>query len=1518
MRGFLRFQFVGKLIEPVLVNAWFEAESVGFHAEAGGAARFRASSQAKAQRLVHHRFHALAGTLHCPLKQALDIRFDCKCCSHVGILMTSNIDVKMATDAKVGIARARAVDRECSTWHCRTMHESFAGPWGRLSAPARLLAQTYGVIAPYAMGAKQVQHLMAQANVRLAKHPLGLERVRRCNSELIRAGIAARRFNEGVEAMPQWSLALTRAAHEAGNLRPLLAAAMEHFRYYPDAEEGREMRLRCYLVAGELTRLEKMVTRQELPPDVWWFLAAPFAADLIDTLPAALRTHALRGCLEFVIDTAAPADALIEACAAAEVDRTALAAEVAFVRVLQGRLDSAEAALEDLPPDLRAQKPARTGLASIRALIAVVRGDDGEAQRRIEEALALERAGTRKRLVFPDCRAFALSLLGLVRSDTPAAAELLDQVFRGAKRTQAEWPAELGFVSAASAVKSGCRVFIPQRFQYSGIGALMDGLLACWADDFPDDWQEQMAPLLHYRERAAANGFLWISAECSEVLRRAGERAGGGGGEGAAGSETQHTLLGTATLATLAAPMPQWEFSLKGIERLAREAGSDAARKRKAAAPARRRLAWILNDDGYDIQAYPREQRQQKNGKWTKGRKMSLQRLVQNSGKMDFLLPQDLEAAGSASIASQWRGWDKAIDEEGIHALAGHPHVFDESGQPIEIARREPELSVSENEGGAIKVTVQPYAEDVGDAYRSYFIAWPTNRRCEVTRFTDKHVRLFALIPEEGLQLPTEARPRLLSAVSALAGEVRVQSDAAGETEAALRVDADPAPCVRLEPFEDGLSIAVVAEPIRGSGIFFEPGKGAATVFGRRSGQSVQAQRDLAAEMTALNRLLEQCSRLAPPPTELEPLMLTDSADCLELLEALEGAEARCIWPKGEPFRIVARVSAPSLTLALKSAGEWLQASGKLACDKERALDLKQLFKLLEASPGARFVQLGKGEFLALSRAFRRQLDDLASLSAPAAKGAVKFHSLAALALRSLMEEADLTADQGWRDLCTNVEAAKSFEPKLPSTLQAELRPYQVEGYRWLARLARWGAGACLADDMGLGKTVQALALLLTRAPDGPALVVVPTSVVTNWVDETRRFAPTLNVTVCAGAAEHRARLVEEPGPFDLFITTYGLLHNDIDFLGGIRWRSVVLDEAQAIKNPATKRAQAARRLSADFRFVTTGTPIQNNLMDLYSLFSFINPGLLGSAQQFRRNFGGGFENSGGDAGANARLRCLIAPFVLRRLKSQVLDDLPERTEIVLHVKMSTEEATLYEALRQRAVEDLESGGETGPDLGEGARRVQVLAHLTRLRLACCNPRLVLDGFHDGVRGGEQPLRSSKLEAFAGVLSELVQNRHKVLVFSQFVKHLKLIEEHLVEIGVAYQYLDGSTPAKVRAERINAFQAGHGDVFLISLRAGGVGLNLTAADYVIHLDPWWNPAVEDQASDRAHRIGQTRPVTIYRLVTEGTIEEQIVDLHHRKRDLAGRLLQGADSAARLTAEELLALLKQPLETRGKS
>ena len=319
--------------------------------------------------------------------------------------------------------------------------------------------------------------------------------------------------------------------------------------------------------------------------------------------------------------------------------------------------------------------------------------------------------------------------------------------------------------------------------------------------------------------------------------------------------------------------------------------------------------------------------------------------------------------------------------------------------------------------------------------------------------------------------------------------------------------------------------------------------------------------------------------------------------------------------------------------------------------------------------------------------------------------------------------------------------------------------------------------------------------------------------------------------------------------------------------------------------------------LTGAFKMVATGTPIENHLGELWNVFRFINPGLLGSLKQFNVKFAAPIEK-GQDKKARGRLRKLIQPFILRRTKNQVLEELPSRTEIVIKVELSPEEASLYEALRRSALENL-AGIDTVE--GKGEAHLKILAEIMRLRRACCNPRLVLP---------ESRIASSKLAAFAEILEELRENRHKALVFSQFVGHLEIIREYVEKLGVPYQYLDGSTPARERKERVDAFQSGDGELFLISLKAGGVGLNLTAADYVIHMDPWWNPAVEDQASDRAHRIGQKRPVTIYRLVAKGTIEEKIVGLHQLKRGLADSLLEESDVSGKVSAEELLTLLRE--------
>jgi SNF2 family DNA or RNA helicase len=325
----------------------------------------------------------------------------------------------------------------------------------------------------------------------------------------------------------------------------------------------------------------------------------------------------------------------------------------------------------------------------------------------------------------------------------------------------------------------------------------------------------------------------------------------------------------------------------------------------------------------------------------------------------------------------------------------------------------------------------------------------------------------------------------------------------------------------------------------------------------------------------------------------------------------------------------------------------------------------------------------------------------------------------------------------------------------------------------------------------------------------------------------------------------------------------------------------------------ATKRFKAAIRLNGKNKIVTSGTPIENNLGELWSVFRFINPGLLGSISQFNKRFAGPIEKNS-DVQAQKQLKKIVSPFILRRLKTQVLDELPSRTEVNLQVQLSDEEKTLYESYRRAALDHI-----TKSSSPKHQRHIKILAEIMKLRRLCCNPSLIAP---------ELNLASSKLTVFDSILTDLLDGGHKVLVFSQFVDHLKIIRNHIESRRIEYQYLDGSTSTAQRRIRVNAFQAGEGEVFLISLRAGGLGLNLTAANYVIHMDPWWNPAVEDQASDRVHRIGQNLPVTIYRLITQDTIEEKIVQLHQHKRELAENLLKGTEFSNKISSDELIAIL----------
>ncbi len=424
---------------------------------------------------------------------------------------------------------------------------------------------------------------------------------------------------------------------------------------------------------------------------------------------------------------------------------------------------------------------------------------------------------------------------------------------------------------------------------------------------------------------------------------------------------------------------------------------------------------------------------------------------------------------------------------------------------------------------------------------------------------------------------------------------------------------------------------------------------------------------------------------------------------------------------------------------------------------------------------------------------------------------------------------------------------------------------------------------------------MQTLALLVHRAALGPALVIAPISVTPGWISEAARFAPGLRVLPYRGA--NREALLVDAKPGDLFVAGYGVVTRDADALAGVRFATLVLDEAHSIKNVATRRARAVGRLQADFRVALTGTPVENHLAELWSLFRVISPGLLGTWPQFRERFAAPIERDQ-SAERHAVLGRVLRPFILRRTKESVLPELPPLIELNRLVSLSAAERELYETARLAAANAI-TATQTPNE------RFAVLGWLTRLRRLSCHPRL----FHDAWTGA-----SSKLDAFMAVVDELRATGHRALVFSQFTDHLALVKEALVARGISTIYLDGSMSIDERARAVESFQGGDGDLFLISLKAGGTGLNLTAADHVIHLDPWWNPAVEDQATDRAHRIGQSRPVTVIRLIAQGTIEEAVLALHAEKRDLAERLLEGTDAVGRLSAEDLVELVRRSTMT----
>ncbi len=981
--------------------------------------------------------------------------------------------------------------------------------------------------------------------------------------------------------------------------------------------------------------------------------------------------------------------------------------------------------------------------------------------------------------------------------------------------------------------------------------------------------------LIKYNKQAEKFGWLWYARVSDGLIEN---------------KKAQSLPKDFLDLTSLFKPVEPWKVALKALREV-----SNPVDEKTDNTEAEFRMVWGIYYRSQQCMIFPREQKQNKRG-WTKGRPIALQKLHDNPEQYSYLTAQDQRICQCITAETE-RNYSRYPSTSYEFSIAralkmamGHSLLFwsNEVGSiddltPIELTVAEPVLEILQKKTGLL-LTLVPWVAE----HNTLSFTNPSHYKLTLVEFNLQHREIAKILGKEGLKIPKSAKQEVLDSISSIAPLLTVHSDIGGAGAVdAKKVTAQTRPVFHLEPAGIGLKLACYVQPFGDDGPLFHPGVGANSVFAEIKGKSVQTQRFLKKERQAFDEVVDQCPLLMGT-TDWE-WNLEDPEDALGTLLQLQNLADSVLltWPKGKKIQLGRAADLGQMQVSIKKQQDWFSIQGELQHGDNEVIEMMQLLQLLEQSSG-RFLRLGENQFITLTQELRKRLDDLHQYSDD-----LRFHKLATQAIETLTDGMQVKQSKPWKDQLNKISSASDLITPVPSTFQAQLRDYQHEGFQWLSRLAHLGAGACLADDMGLGKTIQALAMLVHRAAQGPALILAPSSVLLNWVDEVQRFAPTLKVK--RFGTGDRQQMLKQASAFDIILCSYGLLQTEQKQLETVHWHTLVADEAQAIKNIHAKRSKAAMALKADFKIITTGTPVENHLGELWSLFQFINPGLLGSLNQFNQRFANPIE-ANKDRQAQRRLKNLIQPFILRRLKTDVLTELPSRTEITLRVELSAEESALYEAIRQKAVEKM---AETEDHPGQ--KRIKMLAEIMRLRRACCHPQLVMP---------ETKISGSKLQAFAEIITEMQNNGHKALVFSQFVDHLQIIKAFLEKQNIVFQYLDGSTPIKQRKTAIDAFQSGIGEVFLISLKAGGVGLNLTAADYVIHMDPWWNPAVEDQASDRAHRIGQQRPVTIYRLVASHTIEEKIVKLHSQKRDLADNLLEGSEMSGKMSVDAMLQLIEE--------
>lgn len=879
------------------------------------------------------------------------------------------------------------------------------------------------------------------------------------------------------------------------------------------------------------------------------------------------------------------------------------------------------------------------------------------------------------------------------------------------------------------------------------------------------------------------------------------------------------------------------------------------------------RLYWILvyDDSERRFLSIVPELREFTSRGWVVGKTPSLSQLFNQQDKFSYLSGYDLKILKKII--------QKTIDLKGSRVyeidlddprfLEGHPYLMLPEGEPILLKNKEPILVIENRENILFELVPTPPFEDGTIVVRNSSTVF----HCYY--FSPELLKIYEYLGGGKKTFPLLAEEKLFPILDTLSRYFSIHASSSFNFHGIPRLETDPVLHIEVSQIDGVYCLSINIKPNHSSVETYIPFSGPVLLWERREDslfileRNFQLENEIYEEFMRSTELLKYARSLSPFQYEFLNfqnylLFLANSGSRYEPYFLDETIEVR------------GKISFENIFFRITVEGDFFRIEGRVYFPGNLELNLSSIWESFMTTNVPRYLEVDRGVFYLFLESLESRLEEI-FLLLQFIKGFAYIPIKAIYYMNELLSDfSGVDTDSRWKFLIERFE--KSADLGIETLDTSPLREYQKQGVLWMLRRLQNDLGVCLADDMGLGKTLQTLYVLRNLLPKGPFLLVVPTSLLESWVEE-------LKIHI----SEIKVFMVEDlekgiiPGTMHLIPITYSYLQNEenAERISRIAWEGIILDEAQMIKNSVSKRFKNLSRIKARKKIALTGTPMENHPGELWSIFEFINPGLLGSRDVFKNKYEIPIHEN--KLNNLYSLQKLIFPYILRRQKKDVLPELPRKEEIVVPIELSRDEREVYEKIRESALELIKDAL-----IPDAQKKVRILSILMKLRRICCHRNLVYPGIEHS---------SEKLYVFQNLLVELLQAGERVLVFSQFTDYLSIVEAFLQKAGISYKYLDGSVQRKKRAEAVKDFQRGFGEVFLISLRAGGFGLNLTSASSVVHLDPWWNPAVEAQASDRVYRIGQTKPVKIYKLITMKTVEEKILSLHARKMEMAENILE---------------------------